>query len=235
SNLRWNVLALDEAQSIKNPDAQRTRALKNIPRRISVAVTGTPVENRLTDLWSISDFALPGLLGSKSDFEKEYEETKEDAARLAPLVTPIIMRREVSIVADDLPERIDIPQALTMPRLLAEQYEAVRSQIVQEYGTSATLVALGKLRQLCSHPKLLGIPWPDLAEGMPKYRRLIELCENIFTLGEKAIIFTSFTAMTDLILEDLPQRFPNVWIGFIDGRVPVDKRQPLVDSFSGHK
>ncbi len=235
SNLRWNVLALDEAQSIKNPDAQRTRALKNIPRRISVAVTGTPVENRLTDLWSISDFALPGLLGSKSDFEKEYEETKEDAARLAPLVTPIIMRREVSIVADDLPERIDIPQALTMPRLLAEHYEAVRNQIVQEYGASATLVALGKLRQLCSHPRLLDIPWPDLAEGMPKYRRLIELCENIFTLGEKAIIFTSFTAMTDLILKDLPERFPNVWIGFIDGRVSVDKRQPLVDSFSGHK
>jgi SNF2 family DNA or RNA helicase len=235
STLRWNVLALDEAQSIKNPDAQRTRALKNIPRKTSVAITGTPVENRLTDLWSIADFVLPGILGSKADFELEYEETKEDAARLAPLVTPVLLRREISVVADDLPERIDIPQALTMPRLLAENYERVRREIAAEYGSSATLVALGKLRQLCSHPRLLGIPWPDLAEGMPKYRRLIELCESIFSLTEKAIVFTGFTGMTDLLMEDLPKRFPNMWIGFVDGRLPVDKRQPLIDSFSEYK
>jgi SNF2 family DNA or RNA helicase len=234
SSAEWNVLALDEAQNIKNPDAQRTAAVKGLPRRVSLAITGTPVENKLTDLWSIADFALPDLLGMQKDFEAAYDDSHEDASKLAPIVAPILLRRRVSEVAKDLPPRIDVPQVISMTMQMASLYEDVRKEIVDSYGASATLVALGKMRQFCAHPRLLGIPWEDPAKGMPKYQRLIEILEEIFARGQKALVFTSFTGMADIFLEDIPKRFPSAWTGFIDGRVPVDDRQALVDRFSEH-
>jgi SNF2 family DNA or RNA helicase len=235
SSASWNVLALDEAQNIKNPDAQRTSAVKGLPRRVSLAVTGTPVENKLTDLWSIADFALPGLLGSRKDFEAAYDDSHEDASRLAPVVAPILLRRRVADVAKDLPERIDIPQVISMTRQMALLYEQIRKEIADTYGTSATIVALGKMRQFCAHPRLLGISWEDPAAGMPKYQRLIEILGEIFERGQKALVFSSFTGMADILMEDIPKRFPSAWAGFIDGRVPVADRQNLVDRFSEHK
>lgn len=234
SSSEWNVLALDEAQNIKNPAAQRTAAVKGLPRRVSIAVTGTPVENKLTDLWSIADFALPGLLGSQQDFEGAYDDSHEDASRLAPVVAPILLRRRVADVAKDLPPRIDIPQVLSMTRQMASLYEDIRQEIVNTYGTSATLVALGKMRQFCTHPRLLGISWDDPAKEMPKYQRLIEILEEIFARGQKALVFSSFTGMADILLEDIPKRFSSAWAGVIDGRVPVVDRQTLVDRFSEH-
>ena len=235
SSAEWNVLALDEAQNIKNPDAQRTVTVKGLPRRVSLAITGTPVENKLTDLWSIADFALPGLLGSRNEFEESYDDSHEDASRLAPIVAPILLRRRVEEVAKDLPPRIDVPQVLIMTRQMASLYEEIRKEIVDTYGTSATLVALGKMRQFCTHPRLLGITWEDPAKGMPKYQRLVEILEEIFARGQKALVFSSFTGMADILLEDIPKRFPSAWTGFIDGRVPVEDRQALVDRFSNHE
>lgn len=235
SSSEWNVLALDEAQNIKNPDAQRTAAVKGLPRRVSLAVTGTPVENKLTDLWSLADFALPGLLGSRKDFEAAYDDSHEDASRLAPVVAPILLRRRVADVARDLPPRIDIPQVLSMTRQMASLYEDIRKEIADTYGTSAALVALGKLRQFCTHPRLLGFSWEDPAKGMPKYQRLVEILEEIFASGQKALVFSSFTGMADILLEDIPKRFPSAWTGFIDGRIPVEDRQTLVDRFSEHE
>jgi SNF2 family DNA or RNA helicase len=235
SSFEWNVLALDEAQNIKNPDAQRTVTVKGLPRRVSLAITGTPVENKLTDLWSIADFALPDLLGSRRDFEADYDDSHEDASRLAPVVAPIILRRRVADVAKDLPPRIDVPQVLSMTRQMASLYEDIRNEVIGTFGTSATLVVLGKMRQFCAHPRLLGISWEDPAIGMPKYQRLIEILEEIFARGQKALVFSSFTGMTDILLEDIPERFPAAWAGFIDGRVPVVDRQSLVDRFSEHE
>lgn len=235
SSAEWNVVALDEAQNIKNPDAQRTIAVKALPRRVSLAVTGTPVENRLTDLWSISDFALPRLLGSRRDFESSFDDTHEDAAKLAPVVAPILLRRRVAEVATDLPPRIDVPQAVAMTRGMANLYEDIRQQIADSHGTSATLVALGKLRQFCSHPILLGISWDDPAAGMPKYQRLVEILDEIFSRGQKALVFSGFTGMADILMKDMPERFPSCFAGFIDGRVGVGERQPLVDRFTEHK
>lgn len=235
SSAKWNVLALDEAQNIKNPDAQRTAAVKVLHRRVSLAVTGTPVENKLTDLWSIADFVLPKLLGSRECFEASYDDSHEDASRLAPIVAPILLRRRVSEVAKDLPPRIDVPQVLSMTRQMASLYEDIRKEITNTYGANATLVALGKMRQFCAHPRLLGIPWEDPAKGMPKYQRLIEILEQIFSQGEKALVFSSFTEMANIFLEDIPNRFSSAWVGLIDGRVPVRDRQAVVDHFTEHK
>ena len=112
--VEWNVVVLDEAQNIRNPDALRTRSVKQIGRNVGLAVTGTPIENRLRDLWSIMDFVVPGYLGDLKSFEERYGEDTEAAAKLEPLVTPLMLRRRVSEVADDLPERIDIPEVLEL-------------------------------------------------------------------------------------------------------------------------
>jgi len=232
SSIPWNLLALDEAQNIKNPDAQRTLAVKGIPRRVSVAVTGTPVENRLVDLWSLSDFALPGLLGDRQAFQRLFADTDDDAADLAPIVAPILLRRRVRDVAKDLPERIDVAQPISMSRRMAEHYEQTRQAAIAEYGQSAALVALQRLRMFCAHPGLVGGDQTDPAEEMPKYQRLLELLEEIFSRDEKCLIFTSYTGMTDIFLKDLPKRFSGQFFSFIDGRVPVPDRQRTVDDFS---
>jgi len=138
-------------------------------------------------------------------------------------------------VAKDLPPRIDIPQAILTTPQIGILYEEIRQNILATNGKSATLVALGKLRQFCAHPRLLGIDWEDPALGMPKYQRLVEILEEIFSLGEKALIFTSFTAMADILKADIPKRFPLAWSGLIDGRVEVASRQSLVDDFSSHR
>lgn len=234
TSIRWNIVALDEAQNIKNPTAQRTRAVKALDRRVSIAVTGTPVENRLSDLWSVSNFVLPSLLGSLKDFEREFENSTDDASRLAPLVAPILLRRKVSEVAQDLPPRIDIPQTIPMTHDMAIAYERIRMEAVAEYGAAANLVALQRLRMFCAHPRLVGL-WEGFPlVAMPKYQRLVEILEEIIACEEKALIFSTYNGMADFFIQDLPSRFPGAYFNYIDGRIPVPRRQPMVDNFSEH-
>lgn len=228
----WKVIVLDEAQFIRNPDAQRTRAVKRLQREAGLAVTGTPVENRLLDLWSIVDFVLPGYLGDAKAFQTEFSEDVDGAARLEPLVSPLILRRRISEVAQDLPGRIDIPQVVELDEGEAAAYEAERQRIYAEYGAAATLVALTSLRRFCAHPGLMSSS-ASKADPMSfsKFRRMEEIVEEIFARGEKVIIFTSFTAMADMIARHIETRF-GAFAGIIDGRLPVDDRQPLIDRFS---
>ena len=225
----WNIVALDEAQNVKNPFAQRTLAAKALHRRVSVAVTGTPVENRLEDLWSLADFCLPELLGTLEAFHREYENRPDDASTLGRVVAPVILRRRLAEVANDLPALIDIPQPICMSDELATQYEAIRREAVD---TGDQLAAVTRLRQLCAHPALL-IDWPsDPAEAMPKYRRTLEVLEEAFESGEKVLIFAGFTRMIDLLVNDLRGRWARCFVDFIDGRTDVPLRQTLVDEFS---
>jgi len=119
-----------------------------------------------------------------------------------------------------------------MTRALAEEYEGVRQQAEAEYGAAAGLVSLQRLRMFCTHPRLLGLWDTDPALLMPKYLRLLEVLEEIFSRGEKALIFSSFTGMADILLQDLPNRFPGGYFNWIDGRVAITERQPIVDGFS---
>lgn len=234
SNISWEIIALDEAQNIKNPEASRTLAIKRLPRRVSIAVTGTPVENRLEDLWSIADFALPGLLGSLSDFQSTFRDSVEDAVALEPIVTPILLRRKVADVARDLPARISIPQPIDLGSKFAAIYDHVRLQALNEYGPAGGLVATTRLRLFCTHPALVDGTVIDEISDVPKFRRLIELLDEIFALNEKALIFTTYQEMIDIFMRHIPKLWPAQFFGFIDGRVPVTERQPTVDRFLQH-
>ena len=233
--IKWNVIILDEAQNIRNPDALRTKSIKQIRRNTALAVTGTPIENRLRDLWSIMDFVAPGYLGERCDFETRYSEDMEAAAILEPLVSPLMLRRRIDDVASDLPERIDIPEILELSDSEAAAYERVRQSVLREYGPAATLVALGKLRQFCSHPALLEQGLARLTKSkFSKYERVMDLLEEIFSVGEKVLIFTSYTAMADRIVKDVIQHLGTMAATF-DGRLNIDDRQPLIDRFSDQR
>lgn len=233
--INWNIAILDEAQNIKNPLAKRTLSVKALPRRVSIAVTGTPLENSLSDLWSISDFVLPSILGTLASFEELYSNDRNDASNLAPIVTPIILRRLVKNVAQDLPKRIEISQPIVMGKLMVNAYEHLRLATLEEYGEGAHMVATTKLRVLCAHPQLV-VDWAgDPSFEMAKYQRVLELVEEIFSNNEKALIFTSYQGMVDIFLNDMRSKWPSSYFNFIDGRVNVASRQTVIDKFSTYK
>jgi len=234
-NVPWNLLVVDEAQGIKNPAAKRTVQLKTIPRACAVAMTGTPVENRLTDLWSITDFVLPSLLGSLPEFERRHPDTIAGAELLEPIVSPLMLRRTVKQVANDLPARIDIPQLLQLDEESAQAYEAIREAAAGS-GAAFDLSALIHLRMFCAHPWLTGQfqHVSDARSCSPKFSRLLEVLEEIIAAGGKAIIFTSFQRSIDLIVSEVASAF-GIHTDYIDGRVPVPQRQEKVDAFTNHK
>lgn len=230
--IHWKVIILDEAQFIRNPYAQRTKAVKCLHREAGLAMTGTPVENRLLDLWSIMDFVLPGQLGDISTFEVQFSNDIDGAARLEPFVSPLMLRRRIADVAKDLPPRIDFPQVIELDEAEAAAYDTERERIRTEYGAAATLVTLISLRRFCAHPSLMSrISGTSEPMSFSKFRRLNEIVEEIFAQREKVIIFTSFTAMADMIAQHIKARFA-AFAGTIDGRLAIDDRQPLIDDFS---
>jgi len=234
-NFRWNILVVDEAQGIKNPDARRTIQLKTLPRRCAIAVTGTPVENRLKDLWSITDLVLPSLLGPLREFERRHPDTVAGAAMLEPVVTPLILRRMVSGVAGDLPERIDIPQPLVLDDASAAAYEVIRTTVAPQ-GAGAGLAALTSLRMFSTHPWLADQfrNLADPAECSVKLQRLLEIIDEMTGSEGKALIFTSYQESIDLLVAAIGGRF-SIPTDFIDGRVPVPQRQIKVDQFAAEK
>ena len=229
----WNLLIVDEAQNIKNPSAQRTKSIKRIPCHTAIAVTGTPFENHMTDLWSLMDFIAPGCFGKLSEFETEFTDDLNGAAKLEPYLTPLMIRRRVSEVAQDLPERVDVPQVLQFSDAEANAYEQQRGIILDSFnGRNATLPMLQKLRMYCTHPSLVdGNDYDDPAICSGKYERLCELLDEIISLGEKTILFTSYNKMFDILQRDIHIRF-GIPVMIINGSTPIEERQPVIDHFS---
>jgi SNF2 family DNA or RNA helicase len=237
--VHWALVVLDEAQNIKNPEAKRTVAVKKLNRKAGIAVTGTPFENRLLDIWSIFDFACPGYLSDKDEFEGRFCDDVKGGESLEPLISPLMLRRRVSAVAADLPDRIEVPQALELSENEARLYEHLREEIIEEYGKAATLVSLTKLRMFCSHPILLSELSSSHASdksiaSFSKMQRLNELLEEIFLAREKVLIFSSFITTSDLISNNVKVKF-NVFSACLDGRVAIDERQLLIDTFSAQE
>ena len=234
-DIAWNLLVIDEAQAIKNPEAQRTIKIKRVPRRAAIAVTGTPVENTLRDIWSISDFIAPGQLGALRDFERRFADTVNHAKQLEPLVSAMMLRRRVRDVAKDLPSRIDIPVPLQLDEHHARAYEEIRLEAAQKNPQAVAFTAMVPLRMYCAHPwaakKLLG---ESPFHASPKLTRLFGILEEVIGNGEKALVFTSFQEVADLIARLVREEW-GVFAEVIDGRVPVPDRQGLVDALAAAK
>jgi len=227
AQVSWNVLVLDEAQAIKSPKAQRTLLAKRLPRRVSIAVTGTPVENKLEDLWSLTDFTVKGLLGSLADFAARYTGTARDVEDLASVVAPILLRRRIADVAADLPELIETPQFLSSDPIFAEEYELVR-KAGREGDHSAQLGAIQRLRMLAA-----GSVASDDGSSLiqEKDTRLLEILGEIAESKQKALIYCSFTQALDRLEDVLSSCGFINYVEKIDGRTPVASRQFIVDEF----
>jgi SNF2 family DNA or RNA helicase len=229
----WRIVILDEAQAIKNAETARAQAVKSLRRRCGIAVTGTPIENSLRDLWSLCDFAIPGLLGDRQSFELTYPDDRLGAAALEPIISPIMLRRRVSEVAKDLPPRIDIPQVLVFSDDEADAYERVRLETLEEFPSAGALVALTRLRMFCAHPGLLNDLPISVEHGLrfTKTARLFEIVDEVFSAREKLLVFTSYNRMADLIVRVAAERY-GVFANVINGDTPIGERQGIVDRFT---
>jgi SNF2 family DNA or RNA helicase len=235
--INWGIVVLDEAQAIKNPEAKRTLVIKSLSRRNSFAVTGTPVENSLEDLWSLLDFAMPGFLGSLSEFQTRYADDVNSAESLRRLTTPLILRRKVEEVAKDLPEKIFIETALRLSESEANGYEEVKTRSAAANPTSAHLATLGYLRMYCCHPNLPSIV--DLlggprTEDFGKIERLDQIISEIVLSEEKLLIFTTYMDMSDRLCKHISSKFGcPTWA--INGTTEINQRQTIIDTFSKTK
>ena len=246
SSFEWSWLICDEAQAIKNPDSNRRQSIVKIPRRRTIPMTGTPVENSLMDLWSIADFAIPGLLGSRREFETLYTDNTESAKAVGIFTDPVILKRRVVDVAEDLPERINIDIPLELDEQLAAHYLDVREKTLAKYPVAGALVATLQLQLVCAHPWLrrLDDSEDDADETevqrsnayplmTPKMDRILAILREAFFNNQKVIVFALFNRIGDLLMEAFTE-FPNALWGAINGSTPSHQRQPIIDDFSAH-
>lgn len=240
---RWRVVVLDEAQAIKNPGARQTRAVKQLQADGRVALTGTPVENRLGDLWSLFDFLNPGLLGSAQEFGRVTKRLAQDADRsyapLRQLVQPYILRRlktDKQVIAD-LPEKTEVRAFCGLTREQATLYERCVRELAQALARSEgiqrrglVLAHLMQLKQICNHPA----QWQGQGDFTPgrsgKFERLGELCEELAERQERVLVFTQFREMVSPLVQHLAGVFGRPGLA-LDGSTAVGRRRALVDDF----
>jgi SNF2 family DNA or RNA helicase len=240
---QWQLLVLDEAHAIKNPAARQSKAVKNLNARSRIALTGTPVENRLSDLWSLFDFLNPGLLGSATRFKgfvKSLSERETDQyAPLRNLISPYILRRlktDRSIISD-LPEKTEVPAYCGLSKVQAAQYQQAVIQMANAIENlegikrrGLVLSYLLRFKQICNHPsQLLGDDEYDPKKS-GKFQRLAELCEEIASRQEKLLVFTQFREMTTPLASFLAQQFGRPGL-VLHGGTAVKQRQKLVEHF----
>ena len=246
---RWRLLALDEAQAIKNPNAKQTRAVKALLADSRVALTGTPIENNLRDLWSIFDFLNPGLLGSSkafADFVKRLA-AKEPVsyAPLRKLVGPYILRRlktDRSVIAD-LPDKTEVKafcgltkkQAALYQATVAEFEERLRAVSEDMARRGLVLATLMRLKQICNHPSQGlggGGAWDETDSG--KFARLTEIAETVGSRQEKMLVFTQFKEIIEPLGELLAAAFGRAGLT-LHGETAVAKRKDLVNAFQDNE
>ena len=249
--VRWGRVVLDEAQFVKNPQAKQSQAVRAIeaPRRI--ALTGTPVENRLTELWSIMDFLNPGFLGPVGTFRKKFAvpiERYHDQAkseRLRALVRPFILRRVKTDpnVVSDLPEKIETKEFCHLTSEQASLYESCVKRMLSDVDQSegihrrgVVLAALIRLKQICNHPSQM-LKDHDFASSKPvdprrsgKCVRLLEQLDEALSEGDQALVFTQFRQMGHLLSTMLRHELGRE-VMFLHGGTPQGQRQKMVDQF----
>jgi non-specific serine/threonine protein kinase len=240
----WNYVILDEAQAIKNPGSKQTKAVKRLAAVNRIVMTGTPVENRLSDLWSLFDFINPGLLGTTKEFgefTKRLVGHPDGYAGLRRVVSPFILRRlktDKSIISD-LPDKVEMKTWAAMSKkqmvLYGEVIATIRKALEHTEGIQRKgliLSTLIKFKQLCNHPsQYLGLDSFNEQES-GKFQRLREICETIHEKRERVLVFTQFKEMTGPLSRFLASIFNREGL-VLHGSVPVGKRKELVRKFQG--
>jgi SNF2 family DNA or RNA helicase len=245
SGVEWSDVILDEAQNIKNPSTKQAQAARKLTAQWRVALTGTPVENRLTELWSIFQFLNPGYLGSQQDFlnrlARPIERGGDEAAtqQLKSLVGPFILRRVKTdpAVISDLPEKNEMKVYCSLTKEQATLYQAVVEdslfKIQEAEGIDRRGVILGtlmKLKQVCNHPAQFLGDGSTLANRSGKLMRLTEMLEEARTVRDHALVFTQFAAMGSLLKTYLQDAFGEE-VFFLHGGTPMKARTKMVETF----
>jgi SNF2 family DNA or RNA helicase len=241
----WHRIALDEAQKIKNPAAAQTIAIRGLGGAYRVALTGTPLENHLSELWSIMEMLNPGLLGSAARFRKRFAVPIERmgdnqrAAQLRSLIRPFVLRRTKNDpdVACDLPEKMEMQVYCNLTPEQAGLYEQVVDATLGEV-ESATgirrrgviLAALTRLKQICNHPVQYLRDGSRLDERSGKCERLVEMLEEVIAEDDAALIFTQFREMGGLLAALLTERL-HTEVLFLHGGTTAAGRQRMIDRF----
>ncbi|MEU6236558.1 DEAD/DEAH box helicase [Kitasatospora sp. NPDC047058] len=243
--IRWRRIVADEAQHIKNPAARQSRALRSLRSGPRIALTGTPVENRLAELHAVLDFANPGLFGSAESFRErfsipvEQSGNAEVAARLRRLAGPFLLRRSKSdpLVAQDLPAKQEFTVRCNLTAEQAGLYRAVVADLLQRLRgirgverKGAVLAAIGRLKQVCNHPAQLLHDGTGLAGRSGKVERLVELLEEALAEGDRVLVFTQYAEFGGM-LQPYLQRQLGEEVAYLHGGVPKARRDDLVERF----
>ena len=257
ARIEWGLVVLDEAQYIKNHATKTTRAVKRLRSRLRFALTGTPVENRLSELWSIFDFLMPGFLGSYERFRERYElgiigEDEEAAARLRALIEPFVLRRRKADVLTDLPAKLEsiryVPLGCEQRRLydgaeqrLREDLNAQKRQNASranrrghipdaEKSAVEVLAELTRLRQIALDPALV---FENYKGGAEKLGAIMELVDEAMEAGRKVLVFSQFTSYLDVLSAELDRR--GIGHFAITGATPKRERVRLVNEFNANE
>jgi SNF2 family DNA or RNA helicase len=243
--VHWDRLLLDEAQDVKNPQTRRARSLRLLRARRRVAMTGTPIENHLGELWAIMDLLNPGLLGSREWFHRAFvepiqlDDDPDALERLRGIVRPFILRRQ----KDDPEVELDLPPITTLKDycLLTQEQAVLYQQVVDSWlprveahedrfgRRGAVLAMLGQLKQVCNHPEMVLHEGRDLAGRSGKLERLIELLRAV-PAGDKALVFTQYTSFVGLV-DHLTERLGRR-VDFFHGSLNAAQREELLASFA---
>jgi superfamily II DNA or RNA helicase len=241
----WAMVVADEAQHVKNPYSATARALRTIGARARIALTGTPVENNLSELWAILDWTTPGLLGGLGAFRARYARDVEGgrdpaaAERLSRLVGPFLLRRRKSDpgIAPELPPKTETDRTVSLTKEQAGLYEAVVRETLAEISMADGMARRGLivklltgLKQICNHPaQFLKESGPRIAGRSGKLELLDELLDAILSEGKSVLVFTQYVQMARLLERHLKAR--GVHSQFLHGGTPVGEREVLVRRF----
>ncbi|PKM81776.1 MAG: ATP-dependent helicase, partial [Firmicutes bacterium HGW-Firmicutes-13] len=244
--VKWDLVILDEAQAIKNPGTKQTKAVKQLKASSKIAMTGTPIENSLSDLWSLFDFLNAGLLGTAKEFTKFSKRLKDgnaDYSKLRAVVNPFILRRlktDKTVIAD-LPEKTEIKSYATLTKKQVVLYNGLVKELEHKLETAEgierkglVLASIMKFKQICNHPDQFLGQTTFHHNHSGKFDRLLDICETIYGKRERVLVFTQFKEMTQPISDFLETIFNRKGL-ILHGGTSVKKRPELVDKFCGEE